>query len=238
MFKRVSPERNVSRTPVKSHRFRPESNDSPNKYVVRRVLVHMSIFRTLYWSIRFRGWCILSRGTRLKVGSGSHFHIPAGSFLFLGFAHFTPTPCSMHVGRNATFSVQGTVQILRGVRVFINDGAHLEMGTRSYINDCSTLTCFENIKIGSGCAISWNTNILDTNIHELTVEGRLRPRSDPVIIGDQVWIGTGAIILAGTTIGDQAIVAAGSVVTSDVPSGAIVGGNPARVISENASWRP
>ena len=39
------------------------------------------------------------------------------------------------------------------------------------INDCSTVTCFEHIKIGSGCAISWNTNILDTNAHELTVEG-------------------------------------------------------------------
>jgi acetyltransferase-like isoleucine patch superfamily enzyme len=121
--------------------------------------------------------------------------------------------------------------------VFVHDGGHLEIGTRSFINDCSTVTCFEHIKIGSGCAISWNANILDTNAHELTVEGIPRPRSQGVTIGDHVWIGTGATVLAGVTIGDGAVVAAGSVVTSEVPSKALVAGNPARVIREDASWR-
>jgi acetyltransferase-like isoleucine patch superfamily enzyme len=95
----------------------------------------------------------------------------------MGFAHFTPAPCSVHLGRGARVSIEGTVQIHRGTRVFVHDGGHLEIGTRSFINDCSTVTCFEHIKIGSGCAISWNTNILDTNAHELTVEGIPRPRS-------------------------------------------------------------
>jgi acetyltransferase-like isoleucine patch superfamily enzyme len=214
----------------------PDSNGGFNASVMRRVLLHVSILRTLYWSIRCRGWCVLSRGTRLKVGRDSRIHIPAGSFLFLGFANFTPTPCSMHLGWNAHFSVQGTVQINRGVRVFVNDGGHLEMGSRSYINDCSTLTCFEHIKIGSGCSISWYTNILDANIHELVVAGRPRPRSAPVLIGDRVWIGTGATILPGTSIGENAVVAAGSVVTADVPGGVVVGGNPARIIAEDVSW--
>ena len=215
----------------------PESNGGLNRHVLLRVALHVSILRTLYWSARHRGWCILSRGTRLKVGHGSKFRIPPGSFLFLGFAHFTPIPCSIHLGDNAMLSVHGTAQVLRGTRIFVNDGAHLEIGTLSYINDCSTVVCFEHIKIGSGCSISWNTNIMDTNVHELTVQGCPRPRSEPVIIGDQVWIGAGAIILAGTTIGNNAIIAAGSIVTSDVQSGTVVGGNPARVISEHASWR-
>lgn len=218
-------------------RLVPESHGGLTLKVIRRVILHVSVLRTLYWSTRFRGWCVLSRGTRIKVGKGSRFHIPPGSFLFFGFANFTPTPCSIHIGRNAKFSIQGTVQINRGTRIFINDGAHLEMGTRSYINDCSTLTCFQHIKIGSDCSISWSTNILDTNIHELSVDGQPRPRSDSIIIGDHVWIGTGAVILAGTRIDDEAIVAAGSVVTSDVPSKVVVGGNPARIIIENASWR-
>ena len=47
----------------------------------------------------------------------------------------------------------------------------------------------------------------------------------------------GATILAGTAIGDKAVVAAGSVVTSDVPGGTVVGGNPAHVVSEDVSWR-
>jgi acetyltransferase-like isoleucine patch superfamily enzyme len=214
----------------------PESNGGLNREVVLRVLLHVSVLRTLYWSIRYRGWCVLSRGTRLKIGSGSKLHIPSGSFLFLGFAHYTPTPCSIHIGKHARLSIQGTVQILRGVRVFVNDEAHLEIGTRSYINDCSTITCFEHIKIGSGCSISWNTNIMDTNIHELIVAGRPRPRTAPISIGDRVWIGSGATILAGTTIDEQAIVAAASVVTADVPSKVVVAGNPARIIAEDVSW--
>ena len=214
----------------------PDSNDGLNRDVILRVLLHVSVLRTLYWSIRSRGWCVLSRGTRLKAGPGSRLHIPRGSFLFLGFAHFTPAPCSIHLGKHARLSVDGTVQILRGTRVFVNDGGHLEIGTRSYINDCSTVTCFEHIKIGSGCSISWSTNIMDTNIHELVVAGRPRPRSAPVIIGDRVWIGTGATILAGTTIGEHAVVAAASVVTADVPGGVVVAGNPARIITEDVTW--
>lgn len=215
----------------------PESNDGLDREVFFRILRNISVVRTLWWSARHRGWCVLARGTKLKVGPGSKLDIPPGSFLFIGFAHFTPSPCSIHLGKNATLSVRGTAQFLRGTRIFVNDGGHLEIGSRSYINDCSTVTCFDHIKIGAGCSISWNTNILDTNIHELMVQGTPKPRSEPVVIGDRVWIGTGATILAGTAIGDDAIVAAASVVTSDVQSGTVVGGNPARVISDHASWQ-
>jgi acetyltransferase-like isoleucine patch superfamily enzyme len=222
--------------PRRARALMPDSNGGLNRDVMLRVLLHVSVLRTLYWSIRSGGWCVLSRGTRLKVGRGSKLDIPRGSYLFLGFAHYTPTHCSIHLGKGARLSVDGTVQILRGVRVFVNDKALLEIGTRSYINDCSTVTCFEHIKIGSGCSISWNTNIMDTNIHELVVGGRSRPRTALVSIGDRVWIGSGATILAGTTIGEQSIVAAASVVTTDVPSKVVVAGNPARIIAEDASW--
>lgn len=218
-------------------RIGSQINGTVTRELVVRVALHVSILRTLYWSLRCKGWCVLARGTRLKVGPGSRIHIPRGSFLVLGFAHFTPAPCSIHIGKRAHLSIQGTVQILRGVRVFVNDDAHLEIGPRTYINDCSTLTCFDHIKIGSGCSISWNTNIMDGNIHELVIAGRPRPRSAPVIIGDRVWIGSGATILAGTTIGDQSVIAAASVVTTDVPSKVVVGGNPARIIANDATWK-
>jgi tetrahydrodipicolinate N-acetyltransferase len=205
--------------------------------VVLRVALRVSVLRTLYLSARHRGWCIVSRGTRLKVGRGARFHITPGSFLFLGFAHPTTAACMVHLGSNARLTADGMVHIHRGTRVFVHDGGHLEIGARSYINDCSTVTCFERITIGAECAIAWNTNILDTNVHELVVGGEPRPRTRPVTIGDRVWIGTGAIVLAGVTIGDGAVVGAGSVVTSAVPGGAVVAGNPARVLSGGASWR-
>lgn len=218
-------------------RLLPESHGRVDLSMVMRMATHVSIIRTLYLSARYRGWCVISRGTRLKAGPGSRIQIGRASFLFLGFAHFTPTPCSVHLGRAARLTVTGTVQIHRGTRVFVHDGGVLEIGPRSYINDCSTVTCFEHLSIGSGCSISWNTNILDTNAHELVVNGVPRPRSQRVTIGDNVWIGTGAVVLPGVTIGDGAVVGAGSVVTCDVPPEAAVAGNPARVIREGVSWR-
>jgi acetyltransferase-like isoleucine patch superfamily enzyme len=59
----------------------------------------------------------------------------------------------------------------------------------------------------------------------------------PVAIGDNVWIGAKAIILKGVTIGDGAVVAAGSVVTKDVAPGVLVAGNPARTLKSNVQWR-
>lgn len=64
-----------------------------------------------------------------------------------------------------------------------------------------------------------------------------RPHTQPVVLGDRVWIGAGAIILPGVIVGDGAVVAAGSVVTADVPSQTVVAGNPARVIREKVTWR-
>jgi len=76
-------------------------------------------------------------------------------------------------------------------------------------------------------------NILENYFHTTTDGG---VRSAPVIIEDRVWIGCQAIILAGVTIGRGSVVAAGAVVTKDVPSGMLVGGNPARVIRETEPW--
>lgn len=219
------------------HRWLPESNERPDPRLLLRVARHVSISRTLYLRVRHGGWCVVSRGTRLKVGRGSRLHIPRGSYLFLGLPHLSPVPCMVHLGRNARISIDGTVHIHSGTRVFVNDGGHLEIGTRSFINDCSIVTCYERITIGSGCAISWNANILDTNVHELLVGGAPRPRSQPVTIADRVWIGAGATVLAGVTIGEGAVVGAGSVVTSAVPGGTVVAGNPARVLGEGVSWR-
>ena len=121
--------------------------------------------------------------------------------------------------------------------MYLAEGAHLEIGSNSCVNPNSTITCTEHISIGSDCAISWNTNILDGNGHDLIVDGASRPKSRPISIGDDVWIGTGVIVLPGVRIGNGAVVAAGSVVRSDVPDGALVAGNPARVIRDAVSWK-
>jgi len=218
-------------------RWRPETNNPHSWRYVLRVILRTSVIRTLYLSARYGPWCVVSRGTRLRIGAGSRITLAPSSFLFLGFANFGPPPCAIQLGQNAKLSITGTVNIGRGTRIYVNDGGELQLGNRSYINDCSTITCFDRIQIGSQCSISWNTNILDTNIHELVVQGTARPRSQRICIGDHVWIGTGAIVLPGVSIGNDAVVAAGSVIKSDVPPGTVVAGNPARVVHQGVSWR-
>lgn len=96
--------------------------------------------------------------------------------------------------------------------------------------DCLMLDVGE-IHIGENCFIGPRTCIY-TACHSLKPEERNTPTcsSKPVIIGKNVWIGGSAIILPGVKIGDNAVIAAGSVVCKDVPSNTVVGGNPAKFI--------
>ena len=86
------------------------------------------------------------------------------------------------------------------------------------------------IEIGDNSMIAFHV-IFHTSTHDYNDHPMWNKRIDkPIKVGKHVWIGTGSIILPGVIIGDYAVVAAGSVVTANVPEGAIVGGNPARII--------
>ena len=110
----------------------------------------------------------------------------------------------------------------------------------------------EKIEIGSHCLVSWNVGIADSDFHPLEPAQRLvdaqalapffkdrptRPKlhTAPVVIGNNVWIGMNAVILKGVTIGENSVVAAGSVVTKSVPANVVVAGNPAVVVRKFGS---
>jgi acetyltransferase-like isoleucine patch superfamily enzyme len=200
------------------------------------VLMRVSILRSLALSLRFRGWFLVARGTRIKIGSGSRVQFGPRSFLFVGFRLETPTAALVQLGRRATLVVEGTAQINRGVRMFINDGARLEMYDGSIIGDHATVTCFQRIVFGRGGGISWYSNVTDTSAHQMIIDGKKTQMTAPVILGDRVMVGSFVTVLAGVTLGDGSVVAAGSVVTKDVPPHSLVAGNPARVLSEDVEW--
>jgi acetyltransferase-like isoleucine patch superfamily enzyme len=105
--------------------------------------------------------------------------------------------------------------IIIGKRVFINEGC-----------------CFQDqggIEIGDDCLIGQQVVIATLN-HNAVPEKRKDMIAKPVKIGNKVWVGAHATILQGVTIGDNAIIAAGAVVTKDVPANVIVGGVPAKII--------
>jgi acetyltransferase-like isoleucine patch superfamily enzyme len=111
--------------------------------------------------------------------------------------------------------------------------AEIRIGSHSSIGDNIQIHCCERVTIGDYVLISWGVNIVEYNYHN-TVDNAIR--TAPITIEDRVWIGCNVIVLSGVTIGTGSIVAAGSVVTKNVPSHSLVAGNPARVIRETKPW--
>ena len=131
--------------------------------------------------------------------------------------------------------VNGNFKIFSGATIFINKNAGLILGN-GYINNNLTLHCYEQIEIGEDVAIGENVSIRDSDNHFISTTPDYK-MTQPVIIGNHVWIGMNVIILKGVHIGDGAIIAAGSVVTQNIPDSCLAGAVPARVIKENVKWK-
>lgn len=141
----------------------------------------------------------------------------------------------------------------RNVQVYTWTEFSLEPSAVLTVGDDSTLVgtifmCAEKIVIGKRVIVSYNVTIADCDFHPREPEERRKdaianaPEGDrsrrpslvtrPVVIEDDVWLGIGAIVLKGVTIGRGAHIGAGAVVTADVPAGRTVAGNPARIVEE------
>ncbi len=144
--------------------------------------------------------------------------------------------CALKVGDHST---------VRAFLTFEKPQSEITIGKQTYIGK-SHLSVSMQIFIGNNVLISWGVTIVDHNSHSISYSQRAQDIFDwknggknwsnvackPVHIGDKVWIGFNSIILKGVTIGEGAIVGAGSVVTRDVPAWTIVAGNPAKTIRE------
>jgi maltose O-acetyltransferase len=115
---------------------------------------------------------------------------------------------------------------------FCDYGSNIELGERVYFNfNCVVLDVCK-VLIGSFTLFGPAVQIYAAT-HPLDPEQRRREESGkPVTIGDDVWVGGGAIILPGVRIGSRSVIGAGSVVTRDVPEGVLAAGNPCRVIRQ------
>lgn len=121
------------------------------------------------------------------------------------------------------------------VRVFtplhINYGPGVTFGRDCFLNFGCTLLALGGITIGDGAFIGPHC-VLATEYHPEEPARRHQLLTKPIVIGQNAWLGANVTVLAGVTIGDNAIIAAGSIVTKDVPPDAVVAGAPARFIRE------
>lgn len=113
--------------------------------------------------------------------------------------------------------------------VYADFGKNLHLGKDVFINACCHFQDHGGVTIGEGCQIG-HAVVFATLNHGLSPADRKTTYPAPIVLGRNVWVGSNATILQGVTIGDNAIVAAGAVVTKDVPANTIVGGVPAKPI--------
>ncbi len=115
---------------------------------------------------------------------------------------------------------------------YFGKGERLQVGDRSQLGHNARIdqqvTIGADVVMGPDVVIMTNHHAFDDLSKPVNQQGKLPVK--PVVIGNDVWIGTRSIIMPGVQVGDQAVIGAGAVVTKDVPTRAIVGGNPARII--------
>lgn len=116
---------------------------------------------------------------------------------------------------------------------FCDYGYNIEVGDDCFFNFNCVVLDVTPVKLGDRVLVAPNVQFYAaTHPTESKARAELWEFGKPITIGSDVWIGGSSVICPGVTIGDRSIIAAGSVVTKDVPSGVIVGGNPAKIIKE------
>ncbi|MFT4048856.1 MAG: acyltransferase [Solirubrobacterales bacterium] len=168
-----------------------------------RMFNHKVIHRRAYGrKIHTDGLCFIGNDVKIEVGPFAHIFLDRWSW----------------VGNRTKLRAHG---------------GFIRIGSKSVLGEEITFSCYEEISIGRECVIADRAMFIDFDHIIEDTEQAIRKQglySKPVRVGNNVWIGYGASILRGVTVGDGAVIGTNAVVTKDVPPGAIVGGVPAKVL--------
>lgn len=112
-------------------------------------------------------------------------------------------------------------------------GSHIAIGAGTFVNFGCVLLDVAPIRIGAACQLASGVHVV-TATHPIDPGARRRgwEAAEPIEIGDNVWLGSAAVVCPGVTIGEDTVVGAGAVVTRDLPAGVVTAGVPARVLRE------
>ena len=190
-------------------------NHNPDEVTVETVIAGFregsNIPRTSGPAAKFKEIC--QENLKLQMELNSTYHTPEEIIQLM--EQITRNPVDPSFGMFPPFYTDFGKNIQFGKDVFIKSGCHFQ--------DQGGIT------VGDGSLIGHNV-VLATINHDLDPAQNRKNHYAPITIGNHVWIGSNATILSGVTIGDWAVVAAGAVVTKDVPPRTVVGGVPAKVI--------
>jgi acetyltransferase-like isoleucine patch superfamily enzyme len=161
---------------------------------------------------------------RTLTAAGRRWHTDGLVFLGRGL--------ELEIGRKGRLDFGRFVWIGDGTKIRCHEG-RVEIGAKTVMGQECTISAYQQVRIGEQCVIADRAMFIDFDHGVVEVERPIRVQGiykRDVEVGSNVWIGYGACILRGVSVGDNAIVGTNSVVTRDVPANAVVAGIPARVI--------
>jgi acetyltransferase-like isoleucine patch superfamily enzyme len=138
----------------------------------------------------------------------------------------------LEIGRHATLRLGRWSWIGHGCKIRVHEG-EVSIGSKTVMGQECTISAYQHVSIGRECIVADRVMLIDFDHGVVEVERPIRLQGiykRDVRVGHNVWLGYGACVLRGVTIGDNAIVGTSAVVTKDVPANAVAGGVPARVI--------
>ena len=147
-------------------------------------------------------------------------------------------PINIYFGKNSKITIGHSLSVGPGVNIIVKDKATLTIGNSTYFTSDMHLEVVNSVQIGDNCAISWGVTIIDDDHHEL-ISGTEKKgsSSSTVVIGNKVWVGCNVTILKNTFVGNNCVIAAGSVVKGTFPDNTLIAGNPAKAVKQNIDWK-
>jgi acetyltransferase-like isoleucine patch superfamily enzyme len=190
--------------------------------IPRTLFINLKLFKSLTIKIFIgkKTVFLLNKSSSIKIDGELFVDSKNGG----QFWHYS----SFRLMDKTKFHIKGKVNFYSGAQVKLFDNSRLDIDDGTYFSGPITIHCNQAIQIGKNCGFSWGCTIIDSDFHEVHRDEGIK--SSPVIIGNNVWVGNGSIILKGTVIHDNAIVSAGSVVKGKLISNGIYAGNPAKLI--------
>lgn len=209
-----------------------------NRLFFFKLLRNINLPKSAYYSARFQGKIFVGKNTCISIAQGAKITFSEkGGSLYVGTMFDGGGNTVLDLHRNSTLCVGRSVALHKGTKMVLREAASMQIGSRTFINQSSTVHCTLRISIGRDCAIGWCSNILDSDLHSINHNGVQINPDAPVTIGNKVWVGANSAILKGTTIEDNVILGINSLVSGrTLKSGRIYAGNPAAPIKEHDSW--
>ena len=167
---------------------------------------------------------LLARWLLLKARYGKRLQTDGICFICPGV--------KLEIGRGATLRIGRWAWVGHGTKIRVHEG-EVEIGAKTVIGQECTISAFQHVSIGRECILADRVMLIDFDHGVTEVERPIRVQGiykRDVHVGHNVWMGYGACVLRGTTIGENSIVGTSAVVTKDFPANCVIGGVPARLI--------